>query len=408
MATQKRKDNKGKILKTGESQRKDLSYMYRWTDDTGKRQCIYANDLNELREQENLISQELAVGVSRTSVTLNEQIEIYLDTKNNLASSTYNNYLFYFNHSIKDSKIGKMKIIDIKKSNILMFYKECSKKGYKNGTIKILNKIIRPALELACDDNIIYKNPCNGCMREYTDEVEKKYALTPEQEQEFLERIVNRPRMKRYYPMYAIMLKTGLRISEIIGLTWKDIDLEKRLIDVNHQIQYRYKVENKKTEYYANGTKTDSGMRVLPMSDEVYNLFQEQKKVWLSSKKDTEFSIDGYSNFVFLSHVTGRCMNHSNVRRMIRKVVDMNTERDVQLPLISPHILRHTTCTRLAEQGYDIKVIQYLMGHVDLRTTMRTYNHVDIERVKREINRVETNKISTPITPNLHQLHEKV
>lgn len=126
-----------------------------------------------------------------------------------------------YNHAIENSRVGKIKIIDLRKSDILLFYKELYEKDYSAGMIKIMQKIIYPALQLACDDNIIIKNPADGWTREYTENVEKKYALTLTEEQEFLERIKNRPRMKRYYPFYAILLQTGLRISEAIGLTWR-------------------------------------------------------------------------------------------------------------------------------------------------------------------------------------------
>ena len=129
-----------------------------------------------------------------------------------------------------------MKVADIRKSDILLFYKKQSDLGYSAGTIKIAQRIIRPALQLAYDDNVILKNSADGCTKDYSTELEKKYALTFDEEKEFLERIQNRPRMKRYYPMYAIMLKTGLRISEAIGLTWNDINMNKREIDINHQV----------------------------------------------------------------------------------------------------------------------------------------------------------------------------
>lgn len=399
MGSVKRKDNKGRVLRKGESQRKDLSYMYRWTNKEGQRDCIYANTLNELREKEDQINREISVGISRTNITLNQQIEIYLATKIKLENSTKENYLFYFNHAIKDSKLGNMRIIDIKKSDILLFYNYLyTDKNYKPGTIKILQKIIRPTLQLACDDGIIFRNPANGCTKDYAESEEKKYALTISEELEFLNRIQERPRMKRYYPMYAILLKTGLRISEAVGLTWNDVDMNNRKISINHQIQYRK--YHGKSQLYANTPKTKAGIRTIPMTEEVYKLFVEQRKVWLKTKKDPEFSVDGYSNFVFLSHVTGRCMNHSTIRRMMRSVVDMNNNRDIQLPDISPHILRHTTCSRLAEAGCDVKVLQYLLGHSDIRTTMKVYNHADQERIKREIDRLESTPIYTNFTPN--------
>ncbi len=118
----KRKDHKGRVLRKGEQQRENGTYMYRWTSSEGRRECIYANSLDELRKKEDEINKEISLGVSRTLVTLNEQIEIYLMTKRNLANSTKENYNYYYRHSVKDSRIGKMKVIDIRKSDILLFY----------------------------------------------------------------------------------------------------------------------------------------------------------------------------------------------------------------------------------------------------------------------------------------------
>lgn len=284
-----------------------------------------------------------------------------------------------------------------------MFYQDLTEQDYSIGTIKILHKIIHPALDLACNDNVIVKNPSDGCTKEYSEDEEKKYALTPEEEVEFLERLLLRPRMKRYFPMYAIMLKTGLRISEAVGLTWDDVDMVNKRIDINHQVQYRKK--DGKVQFYANETKTNAGKRIILMTEEVYQLFLEQRKAWFQSKKDSEFEVDGYKNFVFVSHVTGRCMHHNNVRRMLRTIADMNAERKVRLPSISPHILRHTCATRYAEAGCDIKVLQYIMGHKDIRTTMRVYNHIDEGRVKREINKLE--ELSKKLIPEFTQIYTK-
>lgn len=384
----KRKDRSGKVLKKGESQRKDNTYMYRWVNKDGSKGCVYARTLSELREFEEDINREMAMGISRKTYTLNEQIERYLKTKISLADSTKENYKYYYAHVIKDNQLGKAKIVDIRKSDILLFYNSLTEQGLSVGTIKIIHKIIRPALQLACDDNVIVKNPADGCTKEYTEELEKKYALSFDEEKEFLDRIKARPRMKRYYPMYAILLKTGLRISEAIGLTWDDIDMEQREISVNHQVQYR-KIQGE-MKRYANDTKTSAGNRTIPMTDEVYYLFVEQRKVWMMTKKCSDFEVDGYKDFVFLSHMTGKCMNHSNVRRMMKTIVDMNDEREIKLPNISPHILRHTACCRYAESGCDLKVLQYLMGQTDIRITMGVYNHVDLGRVKRELDKLKT------------------
>lgn len=391
----KRYDNHRKVLKKGEIQKKDNLYMYRWTGLDGKRNSIYAATLNDLREQENRIETEMKMQVSNTSNTLNSQISLYLGIKTKLADSTRENYRYYFEHSIRNSALGHKKIKEIKKSDILVFYSIMSNDGYSAGTIKILQKIIRPSLQLACDDGLLAKNPADGCVKEYAEDMEKKFALTFAEEKEFLDRILARPRMKRYYPFYAILLKTGLRISEAIGLTWDDVDMEKMEFHINHQVQYRY--INGKVQFYASEPKTSAGTRTIPMMNDVYRLFTEQRKIWLESKKSEDFSVDGYSNFVFVSHVSGKCLCHNSIRRMMRNIVKMNSEREVQLPDISPHILRHTAICRLAESGCDIKVLQYLAGQTDIKITMRVYNHVDRERVLREIERLEGVRDRAPI-----------
>ena len=120
-----------------------------------------------------------------------------------------------------------------------------------------------------------------------------------------------------------------------------------------------------------------------------YQYMLEQKKHWLACKKVPDFSIDGYSNFVFLSYRTGKVVRHAVIRRLFRKLVrEYNETREVQLPAISPHILRHTYCTRLAEAGTDLKTMQYLMGHSDIKTTMEVYNHVDQDRLERELHKI--------------------
>ena len=387
MATKKRKDHKGRLLQEGESQRKnDLVYVYRWTNDLGKREYVYAGTLEELRKKEKEIQMHISMGVSWSGISLNEQIEIYLETKTNLANSTKENYFYYFRHVIEPSRLGKMKVTEIKKSDVLLFYRTLSKQGYSIGSLKILQKIIRPAFQLACDDNIIFKNPSDGCLNGYTDDPEKRYALTYAEESEFLQRIKLSPHTQKYYPMYAVFLLTGLRMGELIGLTWDNVDMKKKEICIDHQVLYR--TYQGKVQFYATKPKTKAGNRTIPMSNEVHHLLSEQRKNCLFSKKAENFEIDGYSNFVFISS-SGRCMNPQSIRKSINRIVKMNDHREVQLPPISPHIFRHTAVCRLAESGCDIKVLQYLMGHVDLRTTMRVYNHVDMERIKREMDRLK-------------------
>lgn len=122
--------------------------------------------------------------------------------------------------------------------------------------------------------------------------------------------------------------------------------------------------------------------RVVPLGQQAYESMAKQRVFWVKCKKDTEYAVDGYKNFVFLSKTTGRPFSANSLRRMLRRITKMNESREVQLPNISPHILRHTFCTRLAEAGLEPRTIQHFMGHNDIRTTMQVYTHVNADREK--------------------------
>ena len=203
-----------------------------------------------------------------------------------------------------------------------------------------------------------------------------KYALSFEEERELVERLED----NEYAPLILFMLYTGLRVGETLGLTWKDVDLQNRTVSVDHQLLYRPK--DGKAQYYCEkGTK--NGMnRVVPLGQQAYESMAKQRVFWMKCKKDAEYTVDGYKNFVFLSKTTGRPFSANSLRRMLRRITKMNESREVQLPNISPHILRHTFCTRLAEAGLEPRTIQHFMGHNDIRTTMQVYTHVNADREK--------------------------
>lgn len=247
----------------------------------------------------------------------------------------------------------------------------------------ILQKILHPAFQLAVDDSILRNNPTQGCLKDYPVVKEVKYALSYEEERELIDRLQN----NEYAPLILFMLYTGLRVGETLGLTWKDINLQNRMVSVNHQLLYRLK-DGKYQYYCEKGTK--NGMnRVVPLGQQAYESMTKQRVFWMKCKKDTEYTVDGYQNFVFLSKATGRPISPNSLRRMLRRITLMNKSREVQLPNISPHILRHTFCTRLAEAGLEPRTIQHFMGHNDIRTTMQVYTHVNADREKAALEKLD-------------------
>ena len=212
-----RKDHKGRKLREGESWRKDGRYSYRYTDiRSGKRLTVYARDLPELREKEKQIVKDLEDNIltdgAIKKLTLNKLFERYMSTRE-LKKSTRANYLKTWENRVKD-EIGNIKVIQILPSHIKSFYSKLSKAGYAYSTIKFINNMIYPALEMAVDDDIIRKNPAKFSISDYGRQAEERIALTVLQQEKVLEFVKNNQVYNTYYPMLRIMLGTGVRCGD--------------------------------------------------------------------------------------------------------------------------------------------------------------------------------------------------
>lgn len=397
-----RKDSKGRNLRTGESERKDGIYMYRYTDiRSGKRQSIYAGDLIELREKEKKIAKDLDDNILTDTaikkMTLNTLFERYMLTRR-FYDSTRINYENMWEIHVKN-ELGNIKVVQLRSSHIKTFYNKMSSQGYANNTIKYIHTLLYPALELAVDDDIIRKNPAKNTLScDYGEPPKEKEILTAEQQEKLFEFISNSPIYNVYVPMLTVMIEFGLRCGELIGLTWSDIDMEKKEVSVNHQLIYKDFGDGYK--FHINTPKTKAGIRIIPMSQVAQKAFSEQRKLnFMLGRQSTE-EIDGYSGFIFLAK-TGRPLMPSAVNNMLYNIVDAYNKNEAYrakkeerlpefLPKISSHSIRHTACTNMAKNGMNIKILQYIMGHAHSDVTMDVYNHIaGIEDVKEEILKYE-------------------
>lgn len=391
----RRKDNKGRVLEKGESQRKDGLYMYRYTDLSGKRECVYNSDLSKLRDIEREISKDIGdmidISVAQKR-TLNEQFERYMNTKLKLAPSSRRTYLLCWKNHVQNSTLGNMPLANIRKSDILLLYASLVQKGLSSSTITMVHgNLISPTLELATDDDIIRKNPSAGCLREIpkTRKI-KKFSLSLEQEHILVDFVKNNGKYKKYYPLIVCLLETGARISELISLTWNDVDFKGKTLDINHQIACRANPDTTSRERYIAPLKTKNSYRTIPLTQTALSAFHQQKIMQFEKNTRSDIVIDGHSDFIFTTR-NKKTLSCSNIRRTFNDIVnDINAKNpNIDFPHISPHILRHTACTRMAESGMDIKILQYVMGHADMSITMEVYNHVTDDRIRREINKAE-------------------
>ena len=159
----KRKDSKGRVLRKGESERKDGIYMYRYTDLDGSRKTIYTSNLNDLREQEKLIQRDIddGIGYKAGTTTFNEYFEKYLELKGNISPSTKRNYKRSWENYIKNTRFGNMTLKDITKSDVILLLKSMSEKGLGKPSINtIVAGVLSPCMKMAVEDNIIRSNPC--------------------------------------------------------------------------------------------------------------------------------------------------------------------------------------------------------------------------------------------------------
>lgn len=385
-----RKDLRGRSLRKGEVQRaSDKRYMYTYTDPLGRRKFIYANDLTQLREKEEKLLKDQLDGLDiyvAGKATLNETFDRYISTKYNLRESTRSSYLYTYDHYVRDT-FGLKRIAEIKYSDVLQFYYHLlNQQGISLGTLDSVHCLLHPTFQLAVRDEIIRKNPTDGVMKEISRESGKnrgiRHALTIEQQRCFMEYIANHPIYYHWWPMFTILLGTGCRIGEALGLRWQDLDFEKRVISINHSLVYYPANGSNKCVLRVSLPKTDAGIRTIPMLDIVRDafemLYEEQKE---NGFNETE--IDGMTGFIFcnrfgsvpnpqtVNHTIKRIANNYNADEVVRAKKE---HRDpIILPNFSCHHLRHTFCTRLCENETNLKVIQSIMGHKNIETTLDIY-----------------------------------
>lgn len=400
MARAKRTDNKGRVLKVGESQDKSGRYAYKWTDATGKRSTVYALDLLELRQKEKQIQRDLEEGISTKGgdITLNQLFDVFIETKSNIRKSTNVNYRNFWDVSVKNSIIGEMKINQIKQMHIKRLYADLKQRGLSGSSIQTYHVLISSVFQLAVDSDLIRKNPCRNCRKVIKVEPHNKKALTIRQQEILLEYVNNSNVYNVYCPMLNFAFSTALRIGEIIGLRQDDIDMKENVVHIRRQLIYNDYGDGFK--FHVTQTKTQSGNRDIPLTQSARKALIKQKELdFITGRRSIEKEIDGMKGFVFINS-KGMPMLPFNFNAMLRNIVNSYNKKEIAqakrenrepelLPHISAHILRHTACTRMAEAGIDPKTLQYIMGHSDISTTMDIYNHVDSVRVQNEMKKIE-------------------
>lgn len=397
--TERRKDSKGRVLKENETQRPDGTYSYRWRTSDGKRHSIYSKTLDELREKETAVLKDKSDGIKieEKIVTLNDMFDLWVQIKKGLKANTFRNYIYMYDQFTRGD-IGHMKVIKMKRSDIRRYYNRLiDERGLKISTVDNIHSVLHQVIDLAVEDSYLRNNISDNALKELKQArnlfTEKRKALTVQEQELFLSFLKSSNIYQHWYPIFALMLGTGLRVGEATGLRWNDVDFENNNISVNHTLVYFS--HNKSGCYFGvNTPKTRASDRTVPMIESV-------KEALLHEKENQELTgvrcfdmVDGFTNFIFVNRF-GKVQHQGTLNKALRRIIrdcnlqiiDKSNGNDniTLLPKFSCHTLRHTFTTRLCESGINIKVIQSVLGHSNISTTLDIYADVTKDLKKQEM-----------------------
>lgn len=380
-----RLDSCGRKLNKGESQRADGRYVYQWTDAEKKRRSFYADTLQDLREQEKQLEADLHDGIRSERPNVNAFYDLMMQQKTGLKESTRRTYIQTYDSFIRDG-IGRRTAADIRPMDIEEFYSGILDDGNAANTLNRVHTVLNPCFNLAVENDYIRKNPCSGILTRVKNnhgcKKAKKKALSGRDVERFLAFAeTEKQGGAGFVPAIKVMLLTGCRISEVLGLTMPDIDFKRGRIHVERELIHQKAIKGIPAKWEITVPKTDAGIRCVPMNKDCADAVRAA--VMYRMKRGCTSTVDGVSNFVFVGR-NGTVQDYHQVNRYIAKTIEQFNEheravaaaegREADLmPDFTCHILRHTFASQCIENDVNPKLLQQILGHANASTTLDIY-----------------------------------
>ena len=390
------KNLKGKECGKGISQRKDGKYTARFTTKNGGRREKHFNTLPEARNWLADAQYEDKHGkvITNPEMTVDMWFDFWMENLIcDLSPNTRRNYRERYKINIQPV-IGSMRLSDVKPMHCKIVLNRMDA-VYAGSTIRQTYIAMGTMLRAAVMNKMIFEHPMDGVR--YTKPVravDDIKFLTVEEQQIFMEAA----KRSHNYRQYALLLETGLRTGELIGLTWDAIDWRKRTLTVNKTLEYRHKQDS----WRAGPPKTATSYRTIPLTNRAFDILKE-----CYSERDTRKESDtlsqileyidrrtGETNYlvmkdlVFINFRTGEPAKNSSYDTHLYKLCD-----EAGIKRFCMHALRHTYATRAIESGMQPKVLQKLLGHKSIKTTMDRYVHVTDDSMTNAIRQFEAAQI---------------
>lgn len=395
------KDLKGKELGKGLSQRREKKYSARYVTKLGKRIEKYFDTLPEARNWlADARYEDKHSGLGPTStMTVDSWFNYWMDNLIcDLSPNTRRNYKERYTRNIQPV-IGKMCIADVKPMHCKIILNQMME-TYAGSTIRQTYIAMGTMFRAAVMNDIIPKHPMDGVL--YTKPVRAPSdhrVLTVDEQVKFLEAAQS----SHNYRQYALILETGLRTGELIGLTWDAIDWERRTLTVSKTLEFRHRQHT----WRAGPPKTRTSYRTIPLTNRAYDILRELYEMRETRKMSRELaqtltytdrqtgqtaSLD-MRDLVFINFRTGMPNKNSSYDTHLYKLCDV-----AGIVPFCMHTLRHTYATRAIEYGMQPKILQKLLGHASIKTTMDTYVHVTEDSLTNAVQQFEASSINVVST----------